>query len=574
MKTTNLVILLAISAFVGCGVGRKTIVNCMIPVRNFSDPNGCTTSEGSIVSTASGTWEAYASTAKIIPATTDGEIRFTIGASLAVGISIDNQATNRDFNLNQFFLWVSGDGKIWYYNGVNVPTSTGIAAVSGNILAINRTAGAVKYRHSDDGGDTFTTLATPSNSATTVALYPSIRANGSAKTVSGIKISDTAVYRPINLLYVGNSLTNGTGGTTQYSTVVETLLESTFPGITFTSSNTAVGGQTTLDIDTNYTTQVSSEWDNGKFNVCVAWEIRNHLVIDDPGVATAQSEFQDLCERIQGSKFTTIAVSLLPSWYADYGGDATVTGYEQLDTDRLAVNVWLKANYTSFATGLAKVDEIDGLANLGDNEQDGYVFSATRPTESANGLYDDGTHLTDAGYALVAASVADQIAIIIEPTEAIEITSIAGAGSGTGTQSTASIGQEPDSIVGSGSGSGTQSTVALGRNETSVAGSGLGLGTVSSVAIGGAVSLTSVSGSGTGSGPQSSVLLGVAVASIVGSGSGAGPQSTIAIGRNITSIVGDGSGLGTTSTVDYGAAPSTVTINRNLFYFHNLFIGS
>ena len=70
----------------------------------------------------------------------------------------------------------------------------------------------------------------------------------------------------------------------------------------------------------------------------------------------------------------------------------------------------LRDNWTDWADAFVDFADNADLDTFHNNEQAGYVWSAaTAPITSANGLFDDGTHLTNAGYVLVAGLFYDAI---------------------------------------------------------------------------------------------------------------------------------------------------------------------
>nr|WP_321409344.1 hypothetical protein [uncultured Carboxylicivirga sp.] len=203
-----------------------------------------------------------------------------------------------------------------------------------------------------------------------------------------------------NIVVDGNSLSTSQGGGDPYSTTLQSLLNADDYNVTV--ANVSVGGQTTLAMISDFATEVAPLYDDQKENILLAWEIRNHLVVNSPTVQEAYDQFVNYCNLANQVGFKVVIGTVMPSWTATYKGDSTVTGYELLDSDRLAANVLLRNNYTQFAIGLADIGATTGLKDFHDNEEEGYVFSATRPTTSANGYFADGTHNTASGKAIIA----------------------------------------------------------------------------------------------------------------------------------------------------------------------------
>jgi len=201
----------------------------------------------------------------------------------------------------------------------------------------------------------------------------------------------------------GNSLTVGqgsTGGNNYPSQMGVKYPLSSFAG---SITNKGVGGQTTLDMEADATSDIDSLLSGSYENILLAWEIRNHLVVDAPTNSDAYDAFADYCSERQAAGWKVIVATILPSWAASYRGDNTSTGYAQLESDRNAVNVMLRNGWGDFADGLADLAAVSSIGTFGNHENTGYVFNtASRPTTSTNGLYDDGTHMTNAGYTVVA----------------------------------------------------------------------------------------------------------------------------------------------------------------------------
>lgn len=234
---------------------------------------------------------------------------------------------------------------------------------------------------------------------------------------TGLLLNTINRYNLINnskIVCDGNSLTLGTGSTGGETYPIQLSNLGAIGTSNCTVTNLGSGSQTTEDMIADGVAQVDALYDSGlDYNFLLAWEIRNHLVLDAPTNQAAFDEMETYCLARQSAGFKVIVATILPSWTATYRGDSTVAGYNLLDYDRLAINTLLRDNYTDFADGFADLAMIEGLGDLGDNESGGYTFSATRPTTSVNGKYDDGTHLTNSGYADVAQCFLNEIYKII-----------------------------------------------------------------------------------------------------------------------------------------------------------------
>lgn len=218
-----------------------------------------------------------------------------------------------------------------------------------------------------------------------------------------------------NIVFDGNSLTKGDGSTVGNDYPSQLMRLSPFATNGATMQNLGVGGQTTLNMLSDAVTQVDALFDSAKSNniLCV-WEIRNHLVVNEPTNQYAYDKFVEYCQGRIAKGWYVVIATVLPSWDSMYRGDNTVTGYQLLDSDRKEINTWLRNNYKDFAHELADLASINGIGNLGDNEPSGYVFDPNnRPGLSANGNYVDGTHCSDTGYGVVAGIMSEAIQRLI-----------------------------------------------------------------------------------------------------------------------------------------------------------------
>lgn len=207
-----------------------------------------------------------------------------------------------------------------------------------------------------------------------------------------------------NIYVDGNSISAGQDSTSG-NTYPEQLLNEYPLNKCYTNGaivNEAVGGQTTLDMIADAATNIDTLFDSNKTNILLAWEARNHLVVDNPTLQVALDKLEEYClaRKTANSDLKIITATILPSWYGSYGGDTTVTGYNNLKADTVSFNQLLRDNYTDFADYLIDFETIADFGLYPANEEDGYAFSATRPV--ANTYYSDGTHLNDNGYSVIA----------------------------------------------------------------------------------------------------------------------------------------------------------------------------
>lgn len=213
--------------------------------------------------------------------------------------------------------------------------------------------------------------------------------------------------KKINVVCDGNSLTIGQDSTQglSYPTQLSNLL-----GPNFLITNKGVGGQTTQQMSADYSSDIAPLYSSSNYfkNILIVWEGRNDLAVNEVTSTQAYNNLKAYADLGKATGFTIIMVTLLPSWSTPpYKGDSTVVGYNQLDTDRLSVNTLIRNNYITEGWIIADIALDVRIGDLGDNQQNGYTWSSTRPTN--NGLYSDGTHLINTGYGIATNIVKDAI---------------------------------------------------------------------------------------------------------------------------------------------------------------------
>lgn len=228
--------------------------------------------------------------------------------------------------------------------------------------------------------------------------------------------SAQTTQKKVNIVCAGNSITNGTGNTATipYPTQLQRLL-----GGKYVVTNSGVPGQTTQQISTNYTTQIGTYYDASTYasNVVIIYEGRNDLSVNNVNTqnvtpTAAYNNLVTLCGTARSQGWKVIIVTITPSWTAQYLNNTTVTGYNNLDSDRLTVNASIVANWATFADALVDIGADSNMGTLGQNAQAGYVYSTgTRPTK--NVWYDDGVHYLNTGYGLLAERVKQAILKLI-----------------------------------------------------------------------------------------------------------------------------------------------------------------
>lgn len=183
------------------------------------------------------------------------------------------------------------------------------------------------------------------------------------------------------IVFDGNSLTAGQGATSGQDYPAQLINLLTALGVTgIAHYNFGVGGQTTSDMDSDVTTQIDPLILGGVQNILFAWEIGNDIYYNGNTTA-AETRFQNYCLDRQAAGWTVIVITLTPRNQSSAFGDTI----SQFNTKLNNANTWLRANYTSFASGIVDVAADSRLSDYTD---------AT--------YFSDGIHYTDAGYGVVA----------------------------------------------------------------------------------------------------------------------------------------------------------------------------
>jgi lysophospholipase L1-like esterase len=189
---------------------------------------------------------------------------------------------------------------------------------------------------------------------------------------------------PINVVFDGNSLTAGNGGTQPYTARCVQGLQ--LAGYDVNSHNLGVGGQTTAQMIARAAAVVDTLIDPTRQNIYVGWEGINDLYFG----ATAQQAYDNLVALYQGRRaagFKVVAVTLTPR-----ANPGTPAGYEAA---RLQVNDWVRQHWRTFADAVA------------DNGSTSPVGSASCLTDTF--WYPDLVHHTDNGYTLDAGVIGNAV---------------------------------------------------------------------------------------------------------------------------------------------------------------------
>jgi lysophospholipase L1-like esterase len=193
----------------------------------------------------------------------------------------------------------------------------------------------------------------------------------------------TAPDAQTQVVFDGNSLTAGHGASPgkSYPEQVQLLLPRGYSVI-----NVGVPAQTTSHMMADAATHVDALIQSSARNILVAWEATNDLYFG----ASADDAYQRLghyCRDRRNAGFRVIVLTLLPR--SEQGTP------DDFETSREAVNQRIRADWPTFADAIVDVAAIPELGRAGDELNPRY--------------YADRVHLTDAGYAIIARSVAKAI---------------------------------------------------------------------------------------------------------------------------------------------------------------------
>lgn len=198
-----------------------------------------------------------------------------------------------------------------------------------------------------------------------------------------------------SLALSGNlSVTHKGGGLVVFDGNSMTALSSTYPASTMTllggayfgGNNFGVGAQTTLMMIADAGSQIDPLAATTPRKILCAWEIRNALFYNTNTVTECYQQMTNYCAARKAAGWKVVILTLLPASGAGYPGTFLA--------DRNTINVLINAN--AIAHGWADaVADIAADSRIGD---DGDELDLT--------YYPDGTHMTSAGYAIVAGIVA------------------------------------------------------------------------------------------------------------------------------------------------------------------------
>jgi len=187
------------------------------------------------------------------------------------------------------------------------------------------------------------------------------------------------VVRDKNIVFEGDSLTFGSGATYSYPQQMMRKVTGTCAG-----TNVATSGQTVDTMTTDAPTQVDPlRSSSHRENVLCFYGGTNNLAGSETAI-TVYNKIVDYCAARKAAGWRVIVCTMLP---------ASATGYAaDYYAKRNAVNTGIRANWSTFADGVA---DIAANATIGD---DGDELNTTYYAT-------DKVHMVDAGYAIVADTV-------------------------------------------------------------------------------------------------------------------------------------------------------------------------
>lgn len=185
----------------------------------------------------------------------------------------------------------------------------------------------------------------------------------------------------------GDSVTRGNKATAghEYPTVMADSL-----GSNFDVRNFGVDSQTLNDMSGDAVSQIDTSFGtvlDGRKNIVVAWGGTNDLYFGD-SAATVISDYSAYCAARQAAGLMVVACTIIDR--TEFGGSWTAA-------DAATVNASIRANWETYA---------DALCDLADDSR----LSDYTDTTYYNA---DGTHLNDAGYAVVAELVEAAVLSIV-----------------------------------------------------------------------------------------------------------------------------------------------------------------
>lgn len=273
-------------------------------------------------------------------------------------------------------------GNAWYDDAVNIKAVT--YGTSSTVCYNNH--GAVTLAANNAVSDTLTWLFRWENSATFTFNLPTRAIYIYDRQLTAAEIQNIRDYHAIQtndtvIQGVGDSIVQGVGATTPLLCWAQLVRDN----LGFSLVNSGVASTTVATRIAYSSTGQSNLYETGKRNVMVFAMGTNDLAALG-STATLQSNIQAYCaaRKLAHPDWKIIVATILPRT-ASFSGGADATTFA---ADRTTVNTWIRANYASFA---------DGLADYAD-------LSIT---------LSDGIHPNDAGHATIAATVQTAINALV-----------------------------------------------------------------------------------------------------------------------------------------------------------------
>lgn len=198
------------------------------------------------------------------------------------------------------------------------------------------------------------------------------------------------------IIFDGNSLTRGCcAGDMNARNYPLQLVRSL--GDSYISYNFSVVGQTTGEMLRDAAQEIDSlrrGRDRAAPEILVMWEGTNDLHYG----ASAQDAYERIARYASGRQkagYKVIVLTLLPRHYENADSD--------FEARRQEVNALLRLNWREFADGIADVAADERIGDAGDELDTDY--------------YEDGVHMTEEGYALIARTVREQLEPLLSTAE-------------------------------------------------------------------------------------------------------------------------------------------------------------
>jgi hypothetical protein len=278
------------------------------------------------------------------------------------------------------------EGKLLKYSGISYAPS--------EISATQEVFGTPVMRISNNGNRLFTEKDGVIDAVWTDPDYTASAGNvGVAANQAGARIftpfrqyagtgrNTGGTTRPALIMLMGNSISASTRAqdSGKYFTAIKRALGYQYDYVDFGKS----GSQTSEHIALTPTIYQPLYNAARPANIAIVNEFINHISVGGSTLAQAQASYARLCRMLRAIGFTVLTETITPNIH-------------MTEPDRLAVNVWLRANYSTFA---------DGVADNGADTLIGYSGAQANPFV----YYSDKVHLIAPGYKQYAQATIDAL---------------------------------------------------------------------------------------------------------------------------------------------------------------------